>query len=84
MEFQSALIAINKCLELDSKYIKGYAKKGNIYYSLKEYNFFYLEITFKRYHKSMDIFKEGLNIDPENEECKDGIKKVYLIINFCI
>lgn len=42
MEFPSALIAINKCLELDPKFIKGYAKKGNIHFGLKEYEFLFV------------------------------------------
>ena len=29
MEFNSAIKDLDKCLELDSKYIKAYVKKGN-------------------------------------------------------
>ncbi|RYY87289.1 hypothetical protein EON63_04285 [archaeon] len=45
-------------LELDKTYVKAWAKKGDIEFFMKEY------------HKSMDSYKAGLQIEPDNSLCK--------------
>ena len=45
-------------VELDKTYVKAWAKKGDIEFFMKEY------------HKSMDSYKAGLQIEPDNSLCK--------------
>ena len=56
MEFNSAIKDLDKCLELDGKYIKAYVKKGNAHFIAKEL------------HKAKETFQKGLDLDPENKE----------------
>jgi stress-induced-phosphoprotein 1 len=44
--------------------VKAWAKKGDIEFFMKEY------------HRSMDSYKAGLQIEPDNKLCKDGLAKV--------
>lgn len=55
-----ALKDADKCLELDPKFVKAFAKKGNCHVLLREY------------HKAMRSFEEGLELDPANAECTAG------------
>jgi stress-induced-phosphoprotein 1 len=54
---------VEKALEIDKKYVKAWAKKGDIEFYLKEY------------HKSMDSYRAGLAIEPDNSLCKAGLSK---------
>ena len=38
MDFSNAMTQLNKCIELDPKNVKAYAKKGNCHFAMKEYN----------------------------------------------
>jgi len=38
MEFPSAIADLEKCLSIDSKYVKAYIKKANCHYVIKEYH----------------------------------------------
>jgi stress-induced-phosphoprotein 1 len=60
---------VEKCLEIDDKFVKAWAKKGDI------------ELFFKEYHKALDSYKTGLQLDPENAACKEGLAKTYQKIN---
>jgi len=62
-DFGRAMEDCNKSLELDPKYIKMYARKGNIEFFLKEY------------HKALDTYQKGIELDSNNEECKQGLAK---------
>lgn len=61
--FNDAKREVELSLELDRNYVKAWAKKGDIEFFLKEY------------HKSMDSYKAGLQIEPDNSLCKAGLQK---------
>ena len=61
---------VEKALELDPKYVKAWARKGDI------------EIVLKEYHKAMESYKSGLGLDPDNGPCKEGLRKVTQLINY--
>ena len=52
MEFNTALKDADKCIEIDSKFVKAYARKGTCHHFMKEY------------HKALKAFDDGLKIDP--------------------
>lgn len=62
-DFNGAKNQVEKSLELDDKYVKAWAKKGDIEFFMKEY------------HKALDSYKTGLAIEPDNKLCKDGLAK---------
>ena len=62
--FNDAKKEVERSLELDKTYVKAWAKKGDIEFFMHEY------------HKSMDSYKAGLAIDPENSLCRQGLQKV--------
>eukprot|EP01031_Cornospumella_fuschlensis_P041384 gene41384-50500_t len=66
--FNDAKRAVEKSLELDKTYVKAWAKKGDIEFFMKEY------------HKSMDSYKAGLQIEPDNSLCKQGLQKTLMKI----
>lgn len=70
MDFNGAKRQIEVALELDPKYVKAWARKGDI------------EMYMKEYHKATESYKEGLNLDPENAACKEGLRKVTAQINY--
>jgi len=63
MDFQGAKKACEKALDLDEKYVKAWAKKGDI------------EFLQKEYHKAMESYQKGLGIDSENKMCREGLQK---------
>lgn len=63
LDFNGAKAQVEKALELDDKYVKAWAKKGDIEFFLKEY------------HKAMDSYKAGLSLEPDNASCKQGLTK---------
>lgn len=70
LDFNGAKREIETALELDPKYVKAWAKKGDI------------EVLMKENHKALDSYKKGLAIEPDNVPCKDGIRKVTAMINY--
>ena len=60
MEPATALKDADKCLELDPKFVKAYARKGTCHQLIKEY------------HKAMKAFEDGLALEPGNKDCTDG------------
>eukprot|EP00904_Undaria_pinnatifida_P000933 jgi/Undpi1/10840/HiC_scaffold_3.g01367.m2 len=68
-DFNAAKAACEKALELDKKYVKAWAKKGDIEFFMKEY------------HKALDSYKMGLTVEPKNSLCIDGVKKTGMKIN---
>ncbi len=70
MDFNGAKTQVEKALELDPLYTKAWGRKGDI------------EMAFKEYHKAMESYKKGLEIDPNNATCKEGLKKVTQQINY--
>jgi len=70
MDFNGAKAQVEKALELDPKYTKAWGRKGDI------------EMAFKEYHKAMESYKKGMEIDPQNATCKEGLRKVTQQINY--
>ena len=69
MDLSGAKRTIEKAIELDPKYVKAWAKKGDIEFLMKEY------------HKAMDSYKAGLAVEEGNSLCNDGLRKVMIKIN---
>lgn len=69
MDLNGAKRTIEKAIELDPKYVKAWAKKGDIEFLMKEY------------HKAMDSYKAGLAVDEGNQLCTEGLRKVMIKIN---
>lgn len=62
-QYEDALDDAKKCLELKPDFARGYGRKG-----LAE---FYL----KRYEDSKKTYEEGLKLDPNNEQLKEGLER---------
>eukprot|EP00039_Didymoeca_costata_P013945 m.218691 g.218691 ORF g.218691 m.218691 type:complete len:333 (-) comp15905_c1_seq5:115-1113(-) len=62
MEIPHSLKDAEKCIELDPKFIKGYLRKGNCL------------IAMKKYSEAITAFQEGLKVDPNNGEAKEGVR----------
>merc|ERR1711871_950345 len=60
---------VEKALEIDEKYVKAWAKKGDIEFLMKEY------------HKAMDSYEAGMALEPDNAACKQGLQKVMMKVN---
>lgn len=69
MDFNGAKREIEVAIELDPSYVKAWARKGDI------------EVIMKENHKAMDSYKKGLELDPSNAACKEGLRKVSSSIN---
>lgn len=61
--FNDAKREVELSLDLDRTYVKAWAKKGDIEFFMKEY------------HKSTDSYRAGLQIEPDNSLCKQGLAK---------
>jgi len=70
MDFNGAKKNIDKAIEIDPKYVKAWARKGDI------------EMLMKENHKALESFKTGLEIDSTNAACKEGLRKVTTAINY--
>lgn len=70
MDFNGAKKHIEKAIELDPKYVKAWARKGDI------------EVLMKENHKALESYKAGLALDATNAACKDGLRKVTAMINY--
>lgn len=60
--------AHTQALSLDPKYVKAWARLGNVHFFLKEYN------------KAMDAFKAGLEVDEANPDCQEGYGRTVMKI----
>jgi len=70
MDFSGAQRQVEKALELDPKYVKAWARKGDV------------EMVMKEFHKALDSYQTGLNIEPDNTTCKEGLRKVQAQISY--
>lgn len=52
-----------QALELDPKYVKAWAKKGDI------------EFVMKEYHKALESYQKGLALEADNGLCRSGLSK---------
>jgi len=64
MEPMKGLSECDKCLKIDPKFMKAYERKGMCYYMMK------------KFEEAAETFKKGLEIDPENLVCNEGMKDV--------
>jgi len=69
MDFNGAKRQIEEAIALDPTYVKAWARKGDI------------EVVMKENHKAIDSYRKGLEIDPENATCKEGLRKVTAMVN---
>ncbi len=63
MDFPAAKAACEKAIALDPQYVKAWAKKGDIEFFMKEY------------HKALESYKRGLELEPNNNMCVQGLQK---------
>jgi stress-induced-phosphoprotein 1 len=70
MDFNGAKREIELAVELDPHYVKAWARKGDI------------EILTKEYHKALESYRKGLELEPDNPSCKEGLQKVTALINY--
>lgn len=54
----------NKCIEIKPDWAKGYGRKGLAEFKLGDTE------------KALEAYKKGLELDPNNQQLKDGIKQV--------
>jgi stress-induced-phosphoprotein 1 len=70
MDFNGASHQIKTALDIDPKYVKAWARKGDI------------EMYMKENHKAIESYKKGLALDPDNAACKEGLQKCVSAINY--
>ncbi|KAM3574932.1 hypothetical protein VYU27_003158 [Nannochloropsis oceanica] len=68
MDFPAAKAACEKAIALDAKYVKAWAKKGDIEFFMKEY------------HRALESYKHGMKIEPNNSLCVQGLQKTMMKI----
>jgi len=61
-DFASALADAEKCVEIKPDWIKGYTRKGTALQFLKKYT------------EAILAYEDGLAVDPNNQQMKDGIQ----------
>ena len=64
MDWGRAKEDIDKAIELDPKLVRAYARRGKI------------ETVTKQYHKALASYRKGLQLDPEDQDCNDGLRIV--------
>jgi len=69
MDFNGAKREIEKALDIDPAYVKAWARKADI------------EVLLKENHKAMESYKKGLELDPSNKTCREGLQKVAHMVN---
>ena len=53
---------------MDPEFVKAWARKGTAHQLLKEY------------HKAMEAFEKGMQLDANNKDCKEGYQKTMMMI----
>lgn len=69
MDFNGAKREIETAIDLDEKYVKAWARKGDI------------EVLMKENHKALESYKKGLALDSTNTACREGLRKVTAMVN---
>lgn len=69
MDFGRAQEDVEKAIQINPNFVKAYAKKGRI------------ETFTKKYHRALDSYRKGLELDPADAECKDGLRIVEQAID---
>jgi len=70
MDFTGAKRQIEEALDLDPKYVKAWARKGDI------------EVVMKEYHKAKESYEKGLSLDSNSGACREGLRKVIGLISY--
>lgn len=68
MDWTRGLEDCEKCLSYDSKFVKAYIRKGKIQHFLKQY------------HKALETFNQGLEIDPSASELLEAKRETMIKI----
>eukprot|EP00555_Chaetoceros_dichaeta_P003224 CAMPEP_0198250380 /NCGR_PEP_ID=MMETSP1447-20131203/1593_1 /TAXON_ID=420782 /ORGANISM="Chaetoceros dichaeta, Strain CCMP1751" /LENGTH=420 /DNA_ID=CAMNT_0043935205 /DNA_START=114 /DNA_END=1376 /DNA_ORIENTATION=- len=63
-DIKGAMREIEVALDLDPNYVKAWARKADI------------NILMNEKHRAMECYRKGLNIDPSNTECREGLQRV--------
>ncbi|CAG9317627.1 unnamed protein product [Blepharisma stoltei] len=71
-QFYKALKDLDRILEIDHNHIQANIQKA------------FIHTVFKEYGKALECYEKVLQIDPDNQECKEGFKKVVRSLNFQI
>lgn len=66
--FNEAKADCDKSLELDPKYVKAWSRLAAIQCFMKEF------------HKALESYQKGLDLEPTNQDCKDGLQRVSRLI----
>lgn len=61
--WDGALQDAQKCVELKPDFVKGYSRLGGAYHGLRKYT------------EASTAYRNGLEIDPENQACKSGLSE---------
>jgi len=64
-----ALKDAESCISIQPDYVKGYLRKGNALFFLKEYR------------RSIEAYQKGLQYDPNNKEITQGLQRAIQKIN---
>jgi len=64
-----ALKDSEKCIEIDPKFVKGYIRKGNALFLMKDYK------------KCLDTYNIGIELEPNNPELIAGVQKAVRKVN---
>jgi stress-induced-phosphoprotein 1 len=68
LDLGNALKDADKCLEVDPKMVKAWVRKGNVHHLMKEF------------HKAISAFDQGLKLEPDNKDLKQGKMKTMMAI----
>lgn len=69
LEFQLALKDCEECIRLDPTFLKGHIRKANVLFAMKEYT------------RASSAFQKILELDPGNQEAREGYAKCLNITN---
>ena len=61
-KFNEALVDAKKCLQIKPDFVRGFQRKG------------YAEFCLNRYKAALDSYSEGLKLDPNNAQLKEGVQ----------
>ena len=64
LDFENALKDAEKCVELKSDWPKGWSRKGYAAFQLGDYA------------TAMESYKKGLELDPNNSACLEGLENI--------
>ena len=69
LDYKGSMNDMDSCIALDPKYIKAYIKKAHIFVMQKEL------------HKAISLFEKGLELEPGNAECIEGLQKAKMQVH---